>query len=417
MTSPKGFIVLMGSGELTATMVEIHKELLARLPDPAQAVFLDTPAGFQLNADQLSQKAVSYFDSHVRHALEVASLKSVDAVSSFELEQALQTLRSADYILIGPGSPTYAVRQWQQTEMPNIFLNRVQAGGCLVAASAAALTMGPYTLPVYEIYKVGEAPYWYDGMNILGDFGIDLVVVPHWNNAEGGTHDTRFWFMGEKRFRLLESLLPEDVGILGLDEHTACIIDFSKGEAQVKGLGRITLRHRGTEKTFEKGDRFSIDIFRGLDVETREQPGTPEPEAVNSDSIKIQSSFWDAIHAIKSALGKGLEEHDPKATTNALLELDQKIWKATQDLENEEFISQAREILRDHIVLLGIQLGSAPRSTADCLAPLVDELIILREKFRNNKQWADADAIRDCLERARIIIEDARDGTRWRLKS
>ena len=58
MLSQKGIIALMGSGELTATMVEVHKELLAGLQPDRRAVFLDTPAGFQLNADQLSQKAV-----------------------------------------------------------------------------------------------------------------------------------------------------------------------------------------------------------------------------------------------------------------------------------------------------------------------------------------------------------------------
>ena len=58
MSSTRGTVVLMGSGELTATMVEVHKEMLARLPDPPQAVFLDTPAGFQLNVDEISRKAV-----------------------------------------------------------------------------------------------------------------------------------------------------------------------------------------------------------------------------------------------------------------------------------------------------------------------------------------------------------------------
>ena len=51
----------MGSGELTATMVEVHKGLLDQLPGSPQAAFLDTPAGFQLNVDQISRKAVRIF--------------------------------------------------------------------------------------------------------------------------------------------------------------------------------------------------------------------------------------------------------------------------------------------------------------------------------------------------------------------
>ena len=417
MSSPRGFIVLMGSGELTATMVEVHKELLASLPDPAQAVFLDTPAGFQLNTNQLSRKAVAYFDSHVQHPMSIASFTSAEAASSYEAQQALQTLRQADFILIGPGSPTYAIRQWRQTLIPDIFTERIQNGGCLVAASAAALTVGRFTLPVYEIYKVGEKPYWFDGINILGRFGIDLAVIPHWNNAEGGTHDTRFCYMGESRFRLLESQLPEDVAVLGLDEHTACIIELEKGQVRIEGLGRVTLRRRGVEKIFEKGDYFGLDILRGLDDEGQWQPQIPVAGVAAPDAGDVEDSFWETVHTLEAVFSEGLAKHDPKTIINALLELDRSIWQAHQELESAEFISQAREILREQIVLLGTRLASAPRSTADCLAPLVEELLDLRKYFRNKKQWADADAIRECLEKVDVTIEDTKEGSRWRLKS
>ncbi|NIW11256.1 MAG: cysteinyl-tRNA synthetase, partial [Gammaproteobacteria bacterium] len=209
MPSRKGIIALMGSGELTSTMVEVHKELLAGLVDSPQAVFLDTPAGFELNVDQISQRALEFFRIHVGHPLSVASYKSNESAAPYEAEQAFQKLREANFVLIGPGSPTYAVRQWQQTPIPKILIKRIEEGGCLVAASAAALTVGRFTLPVYEIYKVGENLHWVEGMNILDHFGFNLVVIPHWNNAEGGTHDTRFCYMGEPRLRQLESLLPE----------------------------------------------------------------------------------------------------------------------------------------------------------------------------------------------------------------
>jgi peptidase E len=166
MAPEKGMIVLMGSGELTATMVEVHKELLRRFGSAAKAVFLDTPAGFQLNVDQISQKAQEYFKAHVQQPLAIASFKSNETISPFEAEQAFQTLREADFVLIGPGSPTYAVQQWQQTAIPQILTSRIREGGCLVAASAAALTVGRFTLPVYEIYKVGQDLHWADGMDI-----------------------------------------------------------------------------------------------------------------------------------------------------------------------------------------------------------------------------------------------------------
>ena len=93
MAESKGMIVLMGSGELTATMVEVHKELMSRLGDSPRALFLDTPAGFQLNADQLSQRAVQYFRDRVQRSMQVASYKSREQAPSLEAERTFQQLR------------------------------------------------------------------------------------------------------------------------------------------------------------------------------------------------------------------------------------------------------------------------------------------------------------------------------------
>jgi cysteinyl-tRNA synthetase len=51
-----------------------------------------------------------------------------------------------------------------------------------------------------------------------------------------------------------------------------------------------------------------------------------------------------------------------------------------------------------------------------CLDPLVGTLIHLRERFRKEKKWHEADAIRDSLTKADIFIEDLNEGARWRLK-
>jgi len=416
MSSKKGVIALMGSGELTATMVEVHKELLAGLVDPPQAVFLDTPAGFELNVDQISQRAVEFFRIHVGQPMSIASYKSNERATPYEAEQAFQKLREANFVLIGPGSPTYAIRQWQQTPILEILIKRVEEGGCLVAASAAALTVGRFTLPVYEIYKVGEDLHWVEGMNILDHFRFNLVVIPHWNNAEGGTHDTRFCYMGEPRLRQLESLLPEDVSIFGLDEHTACLIDLEKEEAVIKGIGSVTLRSRGAEMIFKKGERFSLEVLRGGEAAKEWKPIVPQPTPQELDSDTRGESFWDRVHTIEEAFRLGLEEHQPKESTNALLELDRTIWKAQQDFESEEFISQARDTLRELIVSLGVKLESSPRSKAECIGPLVEELLELRQKLRRKKQYQAADAIRESLHRADVIVEDIKDGSRWRLK-
>ena len=417
MQSGSGKIVIMGSGELTATMVEVHKSLLDCGSGVPKATFLDTPAGFQLNVDQISQKAVEYFHSRIQQPLTVASFKSAEQASDFEAEQAFHILRESDYVLIGPGSPTYAVRQWMESPIPEILVQRIKSGGCLVAASAAALTVGRFTIPVYEIYKVGQDVHWVDGMDILGHFGFNLVVVPHWNNAEGGTHDTRFCFMGEPRFRRLQALLPDDISVFGLDEHTACVLDLVSNQAQIRGIGRAILRRSESELIFKTGDRFSLDILRGANVAGGWKPLTSETVSSENISGSTENVFWDKINALEESFRSGLRDQNANQSTNAILELDRTIWQAHQDLENEEFITQARDTLRELLVLLGNQLATTPGDRATFLTPLVEALIELRQQFRGKKQWQDADAIRDSLQKANILIEDTPKGSRWQMKT
>lgn len=46
MPSGRGKIVLMGSGEMTTTMVEVHKSLLKQLGRAPRAAFLEFFAGY-----------------------------------------------------------------------------------------------------------------------------------------------------------------------------------------------------------------------------------------------------------------------------------------------------------------------------------------------------------------------------------
>jgi peptidase E len=417
MPPSRGIIVLMGSGELTSTMVEVHKDLLGRLGPAPRAVFLDTPAGFQLNADQLSRKAVDYFLTHVHHSLEIASLKSYDSGRTLVAEKAFQTLRAADFVLIGPGSPTYAVRQWRQSPVPDILNKRIQAGACLIAASAAALTVGSYTLPVYEIYKVGEDLHWVEGLDLLGQFGMRAAVIPHWNNAEGGTHDTRFCYMGEPRFRELEAMLPPEALVIGLDEHTACIMDLEKDEAMVRGIGRVIVRTGTMEAAFARGERFPLALLRGQSAGHGQRLAPLKPEAEKQPPAAApKDSFWLQVNGLQESFRRGLEGNSWEEATGALLSLDDAIWRGKEQGESDEFIAQAREALRDMLADLGRQLEAPGAGGVSAMAPLLDGLIALRARLREEKKWQEADALRSCVEAAGIIIEDAGDGPRWRIR-
>ena len=78
---------------------------------PVAATVIDTPYGFQENADDISARIVDYFAGSIGRPMTVASYRSsdVDAVSA---ATALARIGEARYVLAGPGSPSYALRQW-----------------------------------------------------------------------------------------------------------------------------------------------------------------------------------------------------------------------------------------------------------------------------------------------------------------
>ena len=118
---------------------------------------------------------------------------------------------------------------------------------------------------------------------------------------------------------------------------------------------------------------------------------------------------------LEAAFHASLEKHDAKTTVSSLLELDRAIWQARQEGESEEFISQAREVFREMLVLLGMELEAGPKDQAVYLTPLIAELVDLRERFRQGRKWQEADAVRESLQRAKIVVEDTKDGPRWHL--
>jgi hypothetical protein len=229
-------------------MVGVHRDLLARLGPGPRAVLLETPYGFQENVADISARAQAYFERSVGVRVDVpAGLRGPLGPGGPPDEDDDATghaaLRAADWVFSGPGSPTYALAHWRTGPVGETLADHARTGrAVLVFASAAACTLGRWAIPVYEIYKAGARPHWLDGLDVLGHHGLKVAVIPHYDNAEGGTHDTRYCYLGERRLRLLERELPDDAAVLGLDEHTAAVIDVDRDTVQVRGGRPLTAR-------------------------------------------------------------------------------------------------------------------------------------------------------------------------------
>jgi hypothetical protein len=437
-------LVIMGSGETSPTMVKTHRALFDRLavgggPGPpfsensasswhssrkreagsVPAALLDTPFGFQENADDIAARAVEYFRESVGVAIEVASFRTpgLAAQDAVAYESMLARLRAARYVFAGPGSPSYALRVWQGSGVPGVLADKLRSGGCVVFASAAALTLGVVTVPVYEVYKVGADPEWLPGLDLLGSaLGVAAAVIPHYNNAEGGNHDTRYCYLGERRLQLLEESLPSGAYVLGVDEHTGLVLDLDAGSASVVGLGVVTVRRDGQSTVFEAGTTVGLSDLRPGSAGSSTSVVAPGPAlAAAPRAEQERSPLLETVAELEAGFLKALAAGDGPAAVRAVLELEDELVAWSRDTLQSDEMDRARSVLRSMIVRLGEAAVAGLGDPAEVVGPFVETLLLLRSQARADRRWADADAVRDVLVEVGVEVNDSPEGTTWRL--
>ncbi len=420
MSAGPRILAIMGSGETAPTMAKVHRALFDRLGGPVPAAIVDTPYGFQENADELSARTVEFFATSVGVPVEVASYRTAK-VDPVVAATALARIRGARFVMAGPGSPSYALRHWAGGPIPDALAGKLASGGIVTMASAAALTLGVLTIPVYEIYKAGEAPSWLPGLDLLGPAtGLRAAVVPHYDNAEGGTHDTRFCYMGERRLRMLEAMLPDDVFVLGVDSHTALVLDLEAGTATVSGLGGATVRVGGRSAFFGPGSVLAISALReaarhlavGEPAEEVRAAALAEPVAVERPA-RPAASVRDQMQDLEGTFVAALDAGHAAEAVAALLELADVVEGRLRSGEDTPDLDNAAATFRALVVRLGEQAASGSRDPRAEIGPLVDALLELRDRARAQKDWPAADLIRDRLLAAGVEVRDGAGGSAW----
>lgn len=373
-----GRLILMGSGELSPTMVATHRRGLDEA-GTSRVTVLDTPFGFQENAEELTARIARYFRTSLQADVDVARLRRADGPLS-RRARALAKIATGRYLFSGPGSPSYALAVWKASGVGEALAARLRAGATIALASAAAVTVGRMALPVYEIYKVGADPHWLAGLDLTGSLGLPMVVVPHWNNAEGGTHDTSRCFIGRRRFELLADRL--DVGVVGVDEHTAATFDFRRGTVEVTGVGTVTLRGR-EETLLAAGEALPLEEVRRLLGGTAPAP----PSRTET-------------------LGPPAADGDPDEPADRLLSLLEEAVAGS---------TSARRAVEQGIVELAEQARRGRRDPRDLIAGYIEVALEGREALRSEGRWEEADRIRDRLAQLGVEVRDQPEGVEWHL--
>jgi hypothetical protein len=298
-----------------------------------------------------------------------------------------------------------------------------------VLASAAAATAGRFTLPVYEIYKAGGAPRWLDGLDLLSPFGLNVALIPHYDNAEGGRYDTRHCYLGERRLAVMERDLPADAAVLGVDEHTAVLIDLRTSDVEIRGRGGMTVRRSGHSVVLPAGTRLPMaelrDLVQGIrraagggdapDVTDLTGPAGPGggDGAAAGDGEMQPLPLPEIMAAAEERFEAAAGARDADAMVGVILELETAIGQWEADMDEDQGTEQARALLRSLVGRLGRAAQDGLTDPKDRLRPAVEPLLDLRTTLRNAGNFTAADAIREALTAAGFDVSDTPEGTRW----
>lgn len=146
--------------------------------------------------------------------------------------------------------------------------------------------------------------------------------------------------------------------LLGIDEHTALIISGKENTFEVYGLGQVTVINKNETIEFKSGKTY--------------------------DLITLQNH-----------LSKNYEEKP-----------SEKKQENTKDIFNDTL---------KKIANLEIQIEENERNSK-IFNELITQLVDLRLKLRNEKNYEMSDIIRDILESSNIQIEDSTDKIEWKIK-
>jgi len=376
-----GPVVLFGSGETSPSGRKVFEAIFKKLPPSPRLALLETPAGFELNSDRVVGRIAAFIKERLQnYHPEVVVIPARKRGTSFspDDEGIVSPLLEADLIFMGPGSPTYAVRQLEGSLAWNYLLARHQLGATVALASSAVVAISAYSLPVYEIYKVGQDLHWKAGLDLFGLYGLPIVFIPHWNNQDGGEElDTSRCFMGKPRFFELMQMLPANLTVIGIDEKTALVIDLQSAECRVIGMGGVTLIHTG------------------------HQHGMPGPDLRGSGLAEVAEHRVGHVHIYQNGETFPLYECCPFDLRMAVQGLPAATWKRALEIQGQIDAERAKKEQPD---LLESNDAHVPET--------VQALVEKRQEARMLKDWKAADAIRNQIAELGWTLVDTPEGPR-----
>jgi cysteinyl-tRNA synthetase len=208
--------------------------------------------------------------------------------------------------------------------------------------------------------------------------------------------------------------------VLGVDEHTALVLDLDADTATILGRGAVTLRRGDRKRVLAAGQALPLDALRAGVTDSSGAtlaPAQPAPPTAAEDDGPPAASVAEVARETEAAFDAALAAGDADRALAAVLELDDAIAAWSADTFQSDEMDRARATLRAMIVRLAGAARDGLRDPRDVLAPVVEATLALRATVRAEGRYDLSDLLRDELAAAGVEVRDTADGAEWDLRA
>ena len=238
--------------------------------------------------------------------------------------------------------------------------------------------------------------------------GIDLQFPHHENEiaqSEGATGKlfAKYWIHGE---------------FLKIDDVT---MSKSKGnfftfrDLREQGYSALAIRYLLLSVPYRKQLNFTFEGLQGAEstVERLRSFRQRVRESKTFD-FKVNSIFGERVASALADFETAMD--DDLNTAVALASIHNLIRDLNIQMEAHGLLDLDKELLLETIAKFDSVLGIFGAESTELLDADIEALIAERQNARHNRDFGKSDEIRDLLARKGIVLEDIKDGVRWKRK-
>jgi cysteinyl-tRNA synthetase len=164
--------------------------------------------------------------------------------------------------------------------------------------------------------------------------------------------------------------------------------------------------HKQLNFTFETLDGAEQTIVRLRDFRAR----LTEAKLSEGASEEIHKIADDALRNFEEAMDDNLN------TSVALAALHKLVRETNSALATEKVLTEDRNLILETVSKIDSVLNIFGETKTEMLEAEIESLIEERQEARRNRNFARSDEIRDLLAEKGIVLEDTKDGVRWKRK-